>query len=167
MEASEPAFREEQRLRQLWLWLLCLPIAALGWWAFLEQIVYGRPWGDKPAPDWVVVLIWLVFGIGLPAFLWGARMIVTVSADEIDVRWIPIWRRRIPLDRIRTCEARRYRPIREYLGWGIRLGPSGTAYSVSGDEGAQLVLDDGKRVLVGSKRAEELAEAVNGARGSS
>ena len=160
----EIAFREEQRLRQVWIWVLCLGIAVLGWWAFLAQIAFGRPWGDDPAPDWAVWLIWVVFGLGLPFFLWLARMVVTVGPDEILIRWIPIWRRRIPIESIRSCEARTYRPIREYGGWGIRWGPSGKAYNVSGNEGVQLVLEGGKRVLIGSQRAEELAEAIESAR---
>ncbi len=35
--------------------------------------------------------------------------------------------------------ARKYRPIREYGGWGIRYGWNGRAYSTSGNEGVQLV----------------------------
>lgn len=151
-------------MRQAWVWLLCMGIAALAWWAFLEQIALGRPWGDRPAPDWAVWLIFFLFGLGLPAFLWHARMVVTVSPDEILIRWIPLWTRRVPISSIRSCEARTYRPIREYLGWGIRLGPSGRAYNVSGNEGVQLVLEGGERLLIGSRRMGELAEAIESLR---
>jgi hypothetical protein len=34
------------------------------------------------------------------------------------------------------------------------------AYNVRGDRGVQLVLRDGRRVLIGSQRADELAKAI-------
>jgi hypothetical protein len=50
-------FREERRFRQWWLWLLVGLVAALQWWGFLQQIILGQPWGDRPAPDWMMVLL--------------------------------------------------------------------------------------------------------------
>ncbi len=55
-----PWFREEQRFRQPWLWLLILFLVALQWWGFIQQIVLGQPWGNRPAPDWMMVLLWLL-----------------------------------------------------------------------------------------------------------
>jgi hypothetical protein len=64
-------------------------------------------------------------------------------------------------------EARTYRPILEYGGWGIRYSPfaKGWAYNVSGNQGVQLELASGKRILIGPQRAEELARAVGEAKG--
>jgi hypothetical protein len=64
-------------------------------------------------------------------------------------------------------EARTYRPILEYGGWGIRYSPfgQGCAYNVSGNRGVQLELADGQRILIGSQRAEELARAIGEAKG--
>ncbi|MCA9870553.1 MAG: hypothetical protein KC487_09290, partial [Anaerolineae bacterium] len=59
-------FREEQRFRQSWIWLLILFVAGLQWWGFIQQIIFGQPWGDNPAPDWMMILFWLLFGIGMP-----------------------------------------------------------------------------------------------------
>jgi hypothetical protein len=39
------------------------------------------------------------------------------------------------------------------------------AYNVSGKEGVQLELANGKRILIGSQRAEELARAIGEAKG--
>ena len=63
-------------------------------------------------------------------------------------------------------EARTYRPILEYGGWGIRYTMGrGWAYNVSGNQGVQLELASGKRILIGSQRAEELARAIGEAKG--
>ena len=81
------SFREEQRFRQPWIWMLILFIVALQWWGFIQQIVLGQPWGNRPAPDWMMVLLWLVFGIGLPLFFLYLRLVVTVTDESIDIHF--------------------------------------------------------------------------------
>jgi hypothetical protein len=166
MEPGErPTFREEQRLRQWWIIAIILAIAGLGWWAFLAQIVGGEPWGSRPAPDWAVWLIFFACGVGLPLLILLARLVVTVTDRDVRIRWIPFARKTIPLADVESAEARTYRPIREYGGWGIRWRPGhGTAWNASGDRGVELVLANGKKVLIGSQRAEELEEAIRSAR---
>lgn len=160
-----PRFREEQRLTQWWIKAILLLIAGIGWWAFLAQIVYGKPWGSKPAPDGAVWIIFLLCGIGLPALILLARLVVTVHAETVRIRWIPFGWKTIRLADIESSEARDYRPIREYGGWGIRWRPGGgTAWNAHGTRGVQLVLTGGKRVLIGSQRADELADAIDRAR---
>ena len=53
-----------------------------------------------------------------------------------------------------------YRSFREYGGHGIRYGSKGKAYTVSGDRGVQIELLNGKQLLIGSQRAEELVQAI-------
>jgi hypothetical protein len=56
--------------------------------------------------------------------------------------------------------------LREYGGWGIKgWSRRRTAYSVSGNRGVELELSDGRHVLIGSNRADELAAVVAGAIG--
>jgi hypothetical protein len=160
------AFHEEQRLTQWWIRLIAVIVAGLGWWAFIAQIVLGEPWGNRPAPDWVVWLIFLLMGIGLPALLLFAKLTVTVTDEAVRIRWIPFAWRTIPLADIEAAEARTYRPLLEYGGWGVRWAPGrGMAWNASGDRGVQLVLASGKRILIGSQRAKELERAIRGAAG--
>jgi hypothetical protein len=157
-------FREEQAFRQWWIMLLIGLVAALQWWGFVQQIVLGQPWGSNPAPDWMMVLLWLLIGIGLPAFLVGLRLIVTVTDEAIDVHYRPLTRRTIGIADVALVRARTYSPLREYGGWGIRGMGSNRAYSVSGDRGVELTLVDGRKVLIGSQRADALADAIAAAR---
>ncbi len=54
-----------------------------------------------------------------------------------------------------------YSPITEYGGWGIRWSPHrGWAYNVGGSKGVQLGRANGKRILIGSQRADELAQVM-------
>lgn len=159
-------FEEIQTPRQWWILAVLAIVTAGAWYSFVEQVLLGHRVGTRPAPDWVVWLLFAFFGVVFPLVLLTARMVVTVTDHALRIRWIPFGKRTIPLADIAELEPRTYRPIREYLGWGIRWVPGrGTAWSVSGNRGVQLVLVDGGRILVGTNRPEELAAAIRGAKG--
>jgi len=85
----------------------------------------------------------------------------TVLPEEIQVRFGRRTRFRIPLKFVVRAYPRTYDPLREFGGWGIRFGAGGRAFNMRGNQGVQLVLRSGQRVLVGSERAEELAEVIH------
>ena len=156
-------FREVQRFRQWWIWLLVLIAPALFIWAFVQQIVLGNPWGNNPASDLVLIILGAIFGIGLPAFMYTIRLTTVVRDDGIYLRFFPFHFKwvRFPFEDIDTFEVLTYSPLRDYGGWGIRYGLKGKAYNVSGNKGVLLNLKDGKTVLIGSQRADELGYAVS------
>jgi len=92
------------------------------------------------------------------------RLDTVVRPRMVAVHLHPLTRREIALADVESCEARRYRPIRDYLGWGWRVGPAGKALTVPGRDGVLLVLRGGDRLLVSSRRAEELAAVIRSAR---
>ena len=96
----------------------------------------------------------------MPAFFLYLRLIVTVTGEAIEIRYRPITRRTILIPEVTHVEARTYSPIREYAGWGGRI-----AYSVSGNRGVELTLIDDQIVMIGSRRADELAGAIVAAQG--
>jgi hypothetical protein len=65
-----------------------------------------------------------------------------------------------PLSRIVRWEVRNYSAIKEFMGWGVRYGSGGIGYTMKGNHGLQLILDDGSRVLVGSQRPKDIASAL-------
>jgi hypothetical protein len=101
-----------------------------------------------------------VGGIGLPALCFIGKLVVEVREEYLYLRYTPFLTRQIPLDTIQRWEARTYSPIWEFGGWGIRGGFGKRAYSVSGNQGVELELFDGQRVMIGSQRAPALAEAI-------
>lgn len=140
-------------------------VAALGWWSFIQQIVVGKPFGENPAPDWGVWLLWLFIGIGLPVLFFFIRLVLEVTSDAVVIRYRPLTRRRIPLADIDQAKMRTYSAIKEYGGWGIKgWSFKNVAYNVSGDQGVELTLRDGRRVMLGSQRSQELAQAIEAQR---
>lgn len=166
---SSVKFHETQRFRQRWMWVvlgvsLVPSIGVIGYGVW-RQVVMGKPFGDRPASDVGLLLVFALVcavGVGVIALFWWARLDVSVDDREIFIRFRPfhLKGRSIPLSEVAEARARTYRPIMEYGGWGIRMGFGGMAYNVSGDEGVQLVLGNGNRILIGSQRSGELEAAI-------
>ena len=157
-----PLYRETQHFRQLWLWALVLFIALLSIYGAFQQLILGKPFGNNPAPDSVMVILAIIFGIVLPLFMFTTNLTTEVHDDGLYIRFFPFHLsfRRIAIEEIRRFEVCTYSPIKDYGGWGIRFGRKGKAYNVSGNRGVKLELSNGKRLLIGSQKPEELAEAL-------
>lgn len=137
-------------------------IAVIAWAFFLAQVVSGIPVGNRPTPDMVVWVIWAAFGIAFPAVCALMRLEVRVTDDRLEFRYFPLhpaWRI-VSLDDIRKVESTSYRPIREFGGWGIRFGRRGRAFTVSGTGGVWITLRSGREFLLGSRRPDDLADAL-------
>ena len=150
---NPPAFRETQSFSP---WLL-FPLQ-IGSVAFPAFILYASR-GNLPLPAWLVLggAFSIVFYLA-----YGMRLVTEVRADGLYVRLTPLPFRRVPFPSIRSAEVRTYRPILEYGGWGLRYSwKQGTAYNARGNRGVQLVLANGKRLLIGSQKPEELLEALS------
>jgi hypothetical protein len=98
----------------------------------------------------------------MPFLFLSARLHTQVTRDGIRARFRPFHLRYRTWDfnDIHEIHPRRYAPIAEYGGWGIRWGPAGWAYNVSGDQGIQLVLHSGKRILLGTRQPHDFIAAV-------
>ena len=164
METNTPAvYSEVQRVRQIWIWFVVLCLAGFFWYFFLKQVIMGTPLGSRPAPDVVFVIFWLIFSVGFPWLFFSAKLITEVRHDGIYIQYVPFHRthRQIAFTEINEYRASTYKPILEYGGWGIREGRHGTAYNMSGNKGVQLVLNNNRRILIGSRRPEELYQAIH------
>lgn len=153
---SGPAlFRETQRfVRNPWAVVGALAALAGG----------CSPWIALGATP--VAFLGLAVGLGVAALLAFGALHTEVRPDGLYVRFVPFTRQhRFAWSEIASAEARDYRPILEYGGWGIRWSGQGKAYNVHGHRGVQLVLADGRRLLVGSQEADTLARAIASARG--
>ncbi|MCQ6963084.1 DUF6141 family protein [Methanolobus chelungpuianus] len=155
-------FREEQKFNQLWLWVLVLVPVSIAWYAAIEQLVFGSPFGGNPASDSSTFLSLVLFGILLPLFMSSLRLVTEVRGDGLYIRFRPFHGsyRKFPFDSILSCKVQTYRPVRDYGGWGIRYGIRGKAYNVSGSKGLMLEFVNGKKLLIGSQQAEEFAAAM-------
>lgn len=153
---KQPLFYEKQRFNQWWLWLL---LAIIGYFIF-QPIYFSIAENEGLSPDqWVgfviIALVILLFVL--------VKLETKVQEDGIYIRFFPFitkfkfyaW------ETISVAVVRKYSPIMEYGGWGVRWGRNGTAYNVKGNKGLQLKFKNGDALLIGTQKPEELQKILD------
>lgn len=132
----------------------------------LEAHMLVRPLVDSenPWPDWTLPLsiAGIVINICITVMLLVTRLQIRLEPDALYIRFFPFHLRfrRIEFDAISLIYPRTYQPMSEFGGYGIRWSKGGRAYNVSGNRGVQLEFTNGRKLLIGSQRADEFTTAV-------
>jgi len=160
---STRVFRESQHFRQPWLWLLLLGIDAVIIYGIIAELVFNSPLGDNPASIGTMLVI-LFFMAAFTLLFVIMRLDTEIQHDGIYYRFYPFHRKLRGLSKSTISEAyiRKYNPILEFGGWGIRIGwvGKGMAFNVSGNMGLQIEYSRGKKLLIGTKKPKEVEQAL-------
>ena len=141
-------FHEEQRFWSVAVWVILLALDL----PFVILLAFTRD-------------LSLVFGVlvisAVAALFALARLVVDVTAEEITISFHFLWpTRRIRIADVKRAHATTYNSLLEYGGYGVRWTPRGWAFNTGGNEGVLVETNDGKRVMIGSRRAKELEAAI-------
>jgi len=150
-------FSETQRFRQKWISLLLMLLIMLFVYGIIRQTIFDIPFGDNPAPSWLLG-IFLLIPTSLFIVFQNSMLQVEVSEADITFLFRPFHKRakKIHWSEIEKIYVRQYKPIREYGGWGLRMGSKGKAYTTQGNMGLQIELKTGKQILLGTQKSTEL-----------
>lgn len=153
---NKPLFQETQRFTQWWLWLLLAVVSISIFRPISEAISNDQP---LDAGQWVGVIILAV--VILLMFI--NRLETRIDERGIYVKFFPVIPKFkfYPWEEISTAVVRKYSPLMEYGGWGIRFGRNGKAYNIKGNKGLQLNFKNGSALLIGTQKAEELQKVLN------
>jgi hypothetical protein len=162
-------FSEEQRFDQLWLkipiYVLAFGNVALFVYGMVRQLIIGQPWGDSPMSDTALVIVsclTIAIWTGVILLFEKSKLITNIYEKEIRLRFPPFFSKEkiYSTEAIKKMEVRKYNPIWEFGGWGVRHGLKGKAYNVKGNIGLQLYFKDGKRLLIGTQKQEQVNWAI-------
>ncbi len=153
---SKILFSEIQYFRQWWMRLIMVFIAF-----YTLAIIFT----NASLLHWPLKFLFVLLLMS-PLLLSLMNLKIEIREDGIYIRFTPFHLRfhKIAFSEIKSYEARTYRPIVEYGGWGIRYGlPPGRnkAYNVLGNKGVELELKNGKRLLIGTQKPDEFIAALN------
>jgi hypothetical protein len=150
-------------LKRLLFSLVVLPIGIAGAGVYTQEFLH-QPFGNHPTTTGHLLFLLMVPTlVCLATALIIAIARLTTEVDQSGVRLIfrPFSTRFIPFAEIASLKTVEYRPIRDAGGWGIHFyRMKGWAYNVSGNSGVEITLKNGKLVLIGSQRSEELETAI-------
>jgi hypothetical protein len=102
----------------------------------------------------------LVFAAGIEVLLGGLTVQVKESRLFMHLGRVPLVRRSVAFEDITSLEAVRYRPIRDYGGWGVRGWGARKAWSARGDRAVALTLAGDRLLLIGSDHPRRLEERI-------
>jgi hypothetical protein len=161
VSATTIVFTEKQRVARVW-WITAVVAAGavVAWVLFVRQVLMHHPMGQHPPSNFTMVALWLLLGVIAPQVLLICGLTTVVRAGEILVSYPPLANRSIQLSEVTEVRAVTYRPFGDYWGWGVRGRRRNICYTVRGNRGVRLELTEGRRVLLGSQRAEELAAVL-------
>lgn len=156
-------FTENQRFRQNLIWVFVLLPATVSFFTlFYHLVLQKKSFGTSRLSDSAGIIILLLIGILLPILFFFTELRIAVTSDGIFVKFFPFhfnWKHIHP-EEINSFKDVIYNPILEYGGWGIRYSRNGKAYNVSGNKGVLLTFKNGKKLLLGTQRPDELKNAI-------
>jgi hypothetical protein len=157
---EEVLFSERQRFDQWWLWLIMVAAGALSGFGLVQQLTDENTNNGDLSTSLLVGCV----AVLLPsALLLLIRLDTVIKQDGLYVRFFPLHLRfkHFSWASIGQIQVRQYSPLAEYGGWGIRFGMNaGKAYNISGNQGIQLLLNNGSKLLIGTKRPEEVKQVL-------
>lgn len=145
-------FKEKQTFSKFWLLIILLLVCVL------QYIKYRDVGLDNTG---LLVSSLVIFGLSILFVI--SKLETVITQDEIQYRLFPfqLTLRKISKDEIADVFVRKYSPLFEFGGWGLRWSLNGKAVNVRGNMGIQVVLKNGSRILIGTSNAEGAKNALD------
>jgi len=158
--------KETQRFKRWWIWMLLITINGFFIYAIIQQIILGKPFGNKPATNTELILIEII-PLVLTVFIAFIKLDTSINEEGIHYRFSPFHfsTRLIEWDELSAAYLRQYNSFYEYGGWGIRIGKTtkdkALNTTASGNIGLQLEFKNGQRLLIGTAKPEAIKEVLD------
>jgi hypothetical protein len=152
------SFEESQRFGQIWLWIVIIGVSIV----MIVQVPLDiiQQSGSEPmsTTNSIILVFSVVFVIGINVLFFAARLKTKINNDGVYITFPPFFSKpkSFSWNEIKEAYVRKYRPLWEYGGWGIRIRWNSRAYNTSGNMGLQLIMKDGKKILIGTHKPDEL-----------
>lgn len=160
---KKPYFKEEQKFRQPWVWVIILVSA--GAWIYSVITSFIKDNSEGLSDDALIVLAMGIIPLVLIYMFFSIKLLTSVDQDGIHYRFTILQRnfKTINPEDIAHYKIRKYNAITEYGGYGIRLGRGkrGSAYNVGGNKGMQFEFKSGKKFLLGTHMPDGFKRAVD------
>ena len=151
-------FKEEQTYRGTWVMylILMLEIPTL---ILVSVLVLNSSEGQKE--DFfglVFVLLIMVLTMGL---ILNLKLSTRIDETGVHYRYFPFFKwRKISKEQIRAAEVISFSPLSDHGGWGIKGNSTTKAYTVIGEKGLELDINEKKKILIGTQKYRELSEFI-------
>lgn len=150
-------FKEEQKFTQRWLWLILIGTGLIPLYGIYKQLILKEQFRDYPMSDSGLIIL-SIFMFSLIALFLFMRLKTEIDQKEIRMNFFPFVKKRISWKEVKSTEVVNYGFVG---GVGIRLWTKyGTVYNIKGNQGLAIELLNGKKLLIGTQKANELTEIL-------
>lgn len=155
-------YEENQFFRQWFIWVpLIIFAVCLGGYLGRKGYLFMTVENQSPIVGLAMILGGLV-PFAIMALLYFSGLHVRVADGSLEYKFTPFTSlTTIPLSKIESAEVIEFSPMKDFGGWGVRVGKLGRALIISGNRGVKVSIDGGEVIILGSKTPEELATAIN------
>lgn len=154
MPAEKVKFLEENQSFLNW-WLVLILVAIIGTSLYM--------YFSRPASGTLFVNIGTGIACLVIFFLASAKLKLHIDSEKVALNYFPlVWQeKQWKWEEIEAARVRKYAPLADFGGWGVRRRGDTVAYTVSGSEALELTFKDGRTtVLIGTNRAKEIQEIL-------
>ena len=154
-------FEESQRFSQQLFRIILFLVSALFVYAFIQQVVMGQPFGNKPMSNKGIIAAISFLSI-FNLLFYSMQLVTTIDEDAISVRFYPFhfFPKRFEWSQLQDVIIREYKPLKEYGGWGLRGVGNKKTMTVAGNWLVEVVFVNGQSLLIGTKQPEEMKAAL-------
>ena len=159
MEEEKILFYERQRLRQWWLWLIVILAIVV------PAVIQISKMSDSGVPQQQMLyylLSYIACCIPVLLLICCIKLETKITEKCVYVRLFPlqISFRSYAFSEMSAYFVRKYHPVREYGGWGLKGTFNNRALNISGNQGLQIVFKNEKKLLIGTRRPQEIMEIL-------
>ena len=163
---SNYLFIEEQSFRQkiLWTLLLIITIGSIALFAITYLNSFSS-YDENANISLMGLILVTIFTMFLLWFFYKIKLLVKINSFAINYSFWPFIResKTLNFENINSIYIGKYKPIREYGGWGYRLSLKGRGLclNVSGNQGMRIKMNDGYELLLGTQKKDDLIKTLN------
>jgi hypothetical protein len=152
---NDQQFTERQKLKIKGMWFVYLMLSCallLFIYGVIQQVILHKPFGDKPAPDYLliggtVVIVLLLVSMSI------SRLETLITRETVSYRWAPFKKfTTINWSDVQQADVFDF----GFVGAGYRYTPHGTVHTAGSTKGLRLKMTWGKTLIIGTKKPEEL-----------
>lgn len=126
-------------------------------------IVMGGVMFAVPEPTVVAIIGMVVVLLAVLAVIF-THLVVEADRESLSFHYGPVGKD-VPLDDVQSIRAVAVHPMKEFMGYGIRVGPDGTVgYIAKGNIGVRVAVKDGKEYVITVNDPQGLVEYVRAAK---
>ncbi len=161
MKKEEHIFYEEQKI-PLIAKVIAIASCAIIMAVLIASAIHSDDTSEKKSTLTLAIVNCIILGAAAIGILY-TKLIVRIDEESINIRFLPfmIKDKKLQLKDIQRYYIRKYRPIMEYGGWGIRWNSNGRAYCIRGNIAIQLEFKSGSKILIGTQKPDELQSAMD------